>query len=291
MINTNRLAHCYRALYRKLQNSIYATQFVAPVEHAELCSFTAMEGIRYRANKAFRFMLVGWATNGWKEKRCYNGIPSEDDFVNSSVMNITNQPSTIVNPAKGRFEWIGEGNEFGQAPLNCFREGIDLSREEIESHPYHLKAQIWSYPKEVWCILAAKHGVTDVSSLNAWKKRWYDNIVWDNLYKIAPQNGGNPSDQLRKVQFEASAELLSAEIEYFNPTHILFATNYIDWFTPFNSHCFSNAIMPSVENKYVEAKGIYNGIKIVVSCRPDNRKAGYRKIEYVEAVVNAFEKG
>ena len=45
-----------------------------------------------------------------------------------------------------------------------------------------------------------------------------------NLYKIAPRKGGNPSEAWQKMQREACVELLRAEIEFFNPTHILFVT-------------------------------------------------------------------
>lgn len=190
-------------------------------------SFTAMEGIKYRKNDKLRFMLVGWAPNGWGEKRLYGEVLSRDSFIYSSIMNLTNDEQVINNPSKGRFEWIADGDEWGHYPHNCYREGIDSleDKEKIEKSPYHLRAQIWSYPKEVWCRLAQQIGHENSSAQNAWINRWYDNIVWSNLYKLYPVAGGNPNDLWKKIQFKACADLLLEEIRYFQPSHILFATD------------------------------------------------------------------
>ena len=46
----------------------------------------------------------------------------------------------------------------------------------------------------------------------------------DKPLQNAPRKGGNPSEAWRKMQREACAQLLRAEIVFFNPTHILFVT-------------------------------------------------------------------
>ena len=94
------------------------------------------------------------------------------------------------------------------------REGID--KEPCAVGDYCLSRPFWGYSKEIWDTL--------YGAVTSWRERWYQKIVWTNLYKIAPRKGGNPSEAWRKMQREACAQLLRAEIVFFNPTHILFVT-------------------------------------------------------------------
>ena len=57
-------------------------------------------------------------------------------------------------------------------------------------------------------------------------------IVWSNLYKTAPANGGNPNDLLCEEQFDDCKEILIAEIEEFKPKRILFLAGafWSGWF-------------------------------------------------------------
>ncbi|HIF9359576.1 hypothetical protein HWA77_25310 [Photobacterium damselae subsp. damselae] len=61
---------------------------------------------------------------------------------------------------------------------------------------------------------------------------WASYIVWSNLYKIAPSNGGNPSDMLCDEQFDGCNQLLQEELRYYQPQKILFLTGF-NWFEGF----------------------------------------------------------
>lgn len=84
------------------------------------------------------------------------------------------------------------------------------------------------------------------------------------------------------MQREACVELLRAEIEFFNPTHILFVTG-TDWFQPFRG-IFQEVKERGVNHPsrkdsntfYAELLAAYNAqsgmrSKVVVACRPEMR--------------------
>ena len=85
------------------------------------------------------------------------------------------------------------------------------------------------------------------------------------------------------MQREVCVELLHAEIEFFNPTHILFMTG-TDWFQPFRG-MFQEVTELGVNHPskkdantvYAELLAAYkaqNGIrsKVIVACRPEMRE-------------------
>ena len=201
--------------------------------------------------------------------------------VKSSFDNFYSREASVSFVENDRFEWIGDVEVQGIAPKNRYREGIDKSRVEIEEMPYSLSRAIWSYPKEVWCNL------TEHDTNLAWKCRWYENIVWSNLYKIAPTFGGNPDLRLKRAQFESCYNLLLEEIKIFKPTYILFATGYDEWFDEFDDRlgriCKIN-INYKDKNQIVEATGELLGAKFVVSKRPEMKD----KNRYVQDVTRAF---
>lgn len=275
-------AKIYGELFSALEKNPQQYElFTKPYNKPLLTSFTAMEGRYYRNNPDFRFMLVGRAVNRWDEMRNYADTLTHSEFVKSSLANLYNEP-TVLCGGKDRFEWIGDPNNEYSTPTNKFRPGIDGSELGITNFPYHLSRPLWNYSKDIWCTLSGSNPAT------TWKNRWFENIVWSNLYKIAPSIGGNPDEKLKRLQFESSAKLLNQEISYFQPTHILFLTGYKEWFEPFNTKCFDNKI--TVEKRgVVEAAGVkrtntYTS-RIVVAERPERRN----KSKYISDVVSVFQ--
>lgn len=250
----------------------------------EYANFTAMEGHRYRGAKnasgsPFRLMLVGRAVNGWDEYR--GGKPlTRESFIDASMKNIKNAPGTVSQGSryKDRFEWI---DTQGNSVKNAKRIGIDPP--DFDDDYLLTESPFWSYAKDVWC---KAYGRTQ-----AWDKRWFENIVWTNLYKIAPHGKGNPDRMAKAMQESVCVELLKAEIEYFDPTHILFVTAQ-DWFAPFEG-LFEDVHLrkpnrPRGVNKnnffaegtatYLTEKG--TRCKVIIACRPEMRIKG----DYVKQV-------
>lgn len=263
-----------------ISDQLLKEQFTEPIKVPYLTSFTAVKGKKYD-KCAKKFMLVGRAVNGWGEKRFYGDYLSKEEFIKSSLDNFYSREGTVSSEENDRFEWIGDVKWQGVAPKNRYREGIDKSRVAIEEMPYSLSRAIWSYPKEIWC------GLSEYDTNLAWKDRWYENIVWSNLYKIAPTFGGNPDFRLKKVQFESCYNLLLEEIKIFKPTHILFATGYDEWFDKFDEklgRICKIDINYKDKNQIVEATGELLGAKFVVSKRTEMKD----KNKYVQSVISAF---
>lgn len=283
-----KLRDAYGKLYDSLAGTKWGDGLCAARKDAEYTTFTAMQGDSYFESKTvdgkdFRFMLVGRAVNGWDEYRIgEEEYLTRENFIESSIMNLLNDKKTIVF-GKDRFEWIDTNH--GKA-RNTARAGIDRG---VVNGEYSLtRAQIWSYTKSIWDSLYGRETKLD--------ERWFENIVWSNIYKIAPHNGDNPSDELQQKELEACKELLKQEIEYFKPTHIFLATAREYWFERFED------IFEYVEEKgtnisrgnnknedYVEAiaKYIYedgSSANVVVACRPEGRA----KDGYVNEVVKYF---
>lgn len=280
--------------YEKLFNCFVGTkleeQLCCPRMDAQLTSFTAMCGKDYcnatdKNGKEFRFMLVGRAVNGWDEYREEaDETMTKEIFINSSIANLQNAAQTLIH-GKDRFEWID--TESKASPCNKAREGID--RGTVKGEYVLSKAQIWSYTKEIWDKLFGQKSL--------WTDRWFEKIVWTNLYKVAPHEGGNPGGKLQKIQIEACKELLKEEIEHFRPTHIFMATAYEGWFEQFADlftcvkRCGTNIYSGAGKNdEYVEAIAEYpysdgSMAKVVVACRPEGRA----KEKYVEQVVEYFK--
>lgn len=285
----NNLYNAYSDLYESIQETKWENGLCSGRMSAKYTTFTAMRGCNYYDSKSvngeqFKFMLVGRAVNGWDEyRKSADEYMTKETFVESSMDNITNAEKTILF-GSDRFEWI---NTDGEAPCNTERYGIDRCKVNGE---YSLnRAQIWNYTKSIWDGLYGRD--------TNWKERWFENIVWSNLYKIAPQeDGGNPGSSIQKKEMKACIKLLRAEIEYFTPTHIFIPTAYEGWFEYF-SDIFSNVenigtnVFSGVNknNQYVEGIAEYTypdekKAKVVIACRPEGRT----KDKYVDQVVKYF---
>jgi len=97
---------------------------------------------------------------------------------------------------------------------------------------------------------------------------WSKKIVWSNLYKIAPAERINPSNQERIWQEALSTRLIKQEIDEIKPKFCIVLTND-SWWKPFRTALKSEAIMPSRKgNDIIESIENYKGTKIIVTKRP-----------------------
>lgn len=96
-----------------------------------------------------------------------------------------------------------------------------------------------------------------------WAKGWSRRVAWTNLYKISPQAGGNPDDDLCEAQFDACRELLRIEVETYDPALIVFLTG-MDWARSFVRANFP----PTPEDKKEVLPGTYLGRQAFVAPHP-----------------------
>lgn len=122
--------------------------------------------------------------------------------------------------------------------------------------------------------------------------RWVENIVWSNLYKVAPKEQGNPTTGMCRVQQVICRDLLREEIELYRPTHILLVTgwNWISWGDE-NSFLSLFEDVKQIDEKCVVGTAYFDlndekKIPVVITNRPEYLKND----QYVEEVLKWFAK-
>ena len=111
------------------------------------------------------------------------------------------------------------------------------------------------------------------------------NIVWSNLYKVSPHDRGNPSDKLKKLQFDSCLSILKMEIEHYKPETIIFLTSYQKqrWAKPFLDRLeMVNMLQKPIG--FVEFAGLYNSSKVVVGQHPQGKNETIHLNNIIEAL-------
>lgn len=206
------------------------------------------------AHSKIRLMVVGRAVNGWKED--FSGCITAQDVAECVYkMHSTFNFGRVVDSGAGSKDWyLFSRSAFWR-----------LIRNVLERYG------------------EASNGVWYNDSL-----KWQEKVLWSNLYKIAPCNGGNPDESLQKLQYKKCVDLLQLEIANYKPTHILFVTGG-DWFF---YDKWDNYFAESLDikknaglGKYIVGFGMYQGAKVVVCKRPEMQDES----ALCEEVFNAFE--
>lgn len=137
----------------------------------------------------------------------------------------------------------------------------------------------------------------EVMKLSEEEENWSDKVLWSNLYKVAPFEGGNPDNKLIKEIIESCIKILNYEIKLYRPSHIVFVTDAW-WFDPSDTFTgsFSKELNIPVEhntdkNVVIIGRGIYResdyNTKIVVTKRPEG--LGITRKDHAEHIIKAFE--
>jgi hypothetical protein len=195
-------------------------------------------------------MVVGRAVNGW-----IKGILPDDLSRASEVTRYAQLVQDSVN-GDGRCPmlWVTDG--WGAT------EGYSTKRSAF-----------WRAIRRVVKGL----GLEDVQQAS-----WPSHLVWSNLYKVSPADGGNPSKLLREVQFPGCAKLLNLELRTYQPDRVLFLTG-VDWADPF----LEEAKLQKGEGyQYVERVGDVHGARFVIAVHPQ----GKFEAVWAHEVVTAFDR-
>ena len=97
---------------------------------------------------------------------------------------------------------------------------------------------------------------------------WVNHIVWSNLMKISPAEGGNPYGKEWDSQFQGAKSLFTKEIEEIRPKFVIILTNW-DWANDFLADNPGFSFNIETRYKFIQAKGEYNSkTKILVTKRP-----------------------
>ena len=157
-----------------------------------LSGFLAQQGRRY-PSEGHGLMVVGRAVNGWGD--CTDPVEFNDDqYRNEYTYGIL----------EGSFPQVGKP---------CPMEWVTKYR----------RSAFWAVIEGV----AKGLGISNPGS-----EDWPSHLVWSNLYKVSPANGGNPDNALCNAQYDGCKELFQCEIRDYRPRYLLFLTEtrkYPDW--------------------------------------------------------------
>lgn len=277
----------YTELYKELHRAIY------PIDNKKfkekhLSNFVAMRGSRYDEKigkpNVIRFMVVGRAVNGW----------GKSIYTESADIYAEEATTLFKNCDRFQTEWNMKNGE--SAPYSKYEEldedgnpRYNESGEKIIKQYYFSKSPFWSSALEIYKELSSNepHENTDL----------YEDIVWNNIYKVAPLKEGNPSTNLIYAQAKICVKLLREEIRLLQPTHVLLVIDksWISWtsrnkvmfdfmeaFEGYKCHCHS--LLTDQNKAIVQCALSVDNCKILVTCRPET----ISRNAYKDAVINAF---
>ena len=117
-------------------------------------------------------------------------------------------------------------------------------------------------------------------------EKWYSNIAWTNLYKIAPWKGGNPNATLQNAQRKYCFELLKKEIDILTPKYVILLTSGWEWafINYLSENEKTNVVGEKKWGKYTTSMIEINGIKFILSHHPQGKKEWNHRNAIVELI-------
>lgn len=219
----------------------------------KVTGFLSMAGHLY----GNELMVVGRAVNGWTE-----GVtPSELSTPSFAETYAAKVYESVVGDDMCPMSWVTDSWENPDLDYNTKRSAF------------------WRVIRSV----VAESGIANVDE-NAWPSH----LVWSNLYKVAPADGGNPGNALCYVQLDGCISLLLQELNDYRPRRLLLLTG-LGWAEPFLKHV-APTLSSTLTGGYVEAiakiqHGSGDMTKVVVAAHPQ----GKSERVWVQEVMTAFE--
>lgn len=213
---------------------------------SEITGFLAMAGQAYDRG----LMVVGRAVNGWTD-----GILPADLYAPTEA----SQYAYVVQQSVG---------SNGECPMRWVPAGWGATQG------YNTKrSAFWR------CIRGV---VQDLGIAHVEDAGWSSRLVWSNLYKVSPHEGGNPSNVLCEIQLPGCVNLLKLELRTYRPSRVLFLTGF-DWASPFLA---AGELQSDVGFQYVKQFGVLDDARCVVAAHPQ----GKPEAEWIREVVTAFDR-
>ena len=249
-----------------LQRDYFAEQLLplvgknaARLPNQAVTGFLSMAGLLYDNE----LMVVGRAPNGWDKVGVF---PSELAVASSTTVYATKILDSVVGSDPCPMLWVTDYPANPSNPPNDYNTN---------------KSAFWRVIRAV----VAESGIADKDKD---KKTWPSHLVWSNLYKVAPVEGGNPSKTLCDIQLPGCICLLQQEISSYLPRRLLLLTG-LDWAKPFLQK-IAPTFTPVSAYKYVEAiaqipHSSGETSKVVVAAHPQGKPESI----WVQEVVKAFQ--
>jgi len=116
---------------------------------------------------------------------------------------------------------------------------------------------------------------------------WSSHLVWSNLYKIAPCDGGNPNSTLRKAQLDGCVKLLQWELKHYQPRRVLFLTGWWADQFPFLNEAWKDQPKPKVQSSVEDVGQLDCGSHKAI-CVVAGHPQGKNETNWVNEGVNAL---
>ena len=238
------------------QETLFAKRILAPIgavaetlSRHELSGFLAARGKKYRGC----LMVVGRAPNGWE---------------------VSAYPEEFATCA-GREKFTREVQESvdGPDPMAW------VQKQWGATDCYNTQqSAFWRVIRRVTQCLCSTGGNGE---------DWPSHLVWSNLYKVSPAEGGNPGNVLSNTQLPGCKELFQLELETYRPQRLLLLTgwdNWAEWFLDQDQLAPDDvAGMDYVERVGTIVLGQEHQIRVVVACHPQGRTEETWSGEVLEA--------
>ncbi len=267
----NDLKEKFEELLKKtVETKTEAITFLQSIKEEKMTACRAYEGKEYRKSN-YKIMIVGRAMNGWLT---FDATDTSDTII-EKIMD---------KPGKYDYECSLGPKPFCDVVNHKGNPYKD--KDGNDKLYFYARSKFWKLIK----YLIYKFEGQDIPEYDWFyncDNAWHQKIVWSNLYKISPKDGGNPNEKQIRAQEDICAEILKLEIEYYQPQYILFITDnwYLDLFTTICGECKS-----SEEQCSIVAENIYKNAKVIVCKRPDKRNVGNNYVKTMaQQIYDAFE--
>jgi hypothetical protein len=220
------------------------------LSNSKITGFLSMAGNQYN----HELMVIGRAVNGWTEGVFPNEL-TEPILSNEYAEKVFN--SVVGSNNYCPMTWVTE----------CWGNSED----------YNTKRSAF------WRVIRTIVGELGISSIN--EKSWPSHIIWSNLFKVAPADGGNPNKTLCSIQQSGCISLLDLELSTYIPKRLLLLTG-LSWAEPFLMRICPE--FKPVSNSHVEAVGQCKFSseyisKIVVATHPQGKPENAWSKQVLEA--------
>ena len=240
------------------------------IQKTELSKFFPIKGVNYKKSSP-KIMIVGRCVNGWGG---FENGETQEAFVSSAADSIVNIDG---------FKWINKDNHISTYIEDDETKKYDINRSAFwriaKGIVYKIKPWLNEYEK-VGCALTKEQ----IKRLDDIHSRWFENIVWTNLYPIAPLKSGNTSGKLKRKLKDVCADLLLEQIRFYKPTHIIFITDWDYWFSDFAEKFPSVKKISEDKKDDIVGLGEIDGIKTIVTRRPEIRN----NEKMIEEIIKIF---
>ncbi len=221
---------------------------------SKVTGFMAMAGCLYD----HALMVVGRAVNGWTA--C---VPPTDLALPANAERYSH---AVLDDSV---------SEYGSCPMRWVTDQWGNTNGEYSTK----RSAFWRVIQGV----VERLEIADVE-----QDSWPSHLVWSNLYKIAPAEGGNPGTALRGIQLAGCIELFKLELTIYTPSRLLLLTTG-EWASPFLPDP-DGTPQDVAEFRYVERFGTLTvapdkqPIRYVVAAHPQ----GKPEEQWIEEVCGVF---